>query len=72
MLGWALYLFRKYGDLIANAYNMDCGKILFETDLSGTFYGTEDFGVVGIPIFVFDNIKELIAFFKVEVGKLNG
>lgn len=70
MLGWLFYLFRKYGDDIADAYHKDYGRLEVEVDMSGVFYGYTG-GYDNLVIFRFANLKNAIELFSKEVGRLN-
>ena len=68
MLGEMFYLFRKYGDAIANAYHKDCGRLEIETDMSGDFVG--HYLGESTLIFSFDSVKEAIRLFRKEIERL--
>jgi len=68
MLGDILYYFAKYGDVIAKAYGMKTGRLIFRTDLSGEFRGY--YHTKNILIFSFNNIGEAKRLFRKEIRRL--
>jgi len=70
MLGWLFYLFKKYGDAIADAYHKDYGRLKIEVDMSGVFYGYTG-GYDNLTIFRFVNVNEAIKLFRKEIERLN-
>lgn len=69
MLGWLFHLFRNYGDAITQAYNWKYGRLDIETDMSGAFVGHCGLDYTSV-IFKFASVKEAIALFNKEIGRL--
>jgi len=70
MLGELFYLFKKYGDAIAQSYNWESGCLELETDMSGLFGGYYG-GQHTTTIFNFDTVGEAIELFRKEIERLH-
>lgn len=70
MLGWMFYLFKKYGDTIAQSYQWENGCLEMEVDMSGRFGGYYG-GQFTTTIFNFDSVDEAIKMFRKEIERLD-